>query len=84
MQITVFVWTCAQHLLPQCLEAGHTTHAIMSLHAMRSEAHMLEKAVQKYNSELFKGTWLPCADNSGLFFSVVLWYLSPSGTGLYY
>lgn len=39
----------------QCLEAERTTHAIMPLHALRGEAHMLQKTAHKYNNARFTG-----------------------------
>lgn len=38
---------CAHH---QCLGATHGTHAIMSLHAIRREYHMLEKAAHQHKT----------------------------------
>lgn len=52
---------CTASTLAQCLEAEHATYAIMSLRAMRSEAHMQEKAAQKYNNTLFTGHGYHCA-----------------------
>lgn len=40
---------CAHH---QCLGAEHATHAVMSLHAIRREYHMLEKAAHQHKTSV--------------------------------